>query len=148
MIVLAKLLHLAAAILWLGGMAFMLLALRPAAAATLPAPQRLALMTHAMRRFFVVVWLCIVVLLATGLTLLAATGMKEAPPGWHAMFGIGLLMLALFAYLYFVPFRLLQRAVAAKDWPEGGMQVKQIASLVTANFVLGWLAVAAVRLLF
>ena len=148
MFVLAKLLHLAAAILWLGGMGFMLLALRPAAAASLAPPQRLALMAAAMRRFFVVVWLCIVVLLATGLSLLTLVGMKQAPVGWHAMFGIGLLMFALFAHLYFGPFRRLRRAVAAQDWPAGGAQVKQIASLASANFALGWLAIAAVRLLF
>lgn len=147
MLMLAKLLHLAAAILWLGGMGFMLLAMRPAAMATLPPPQRLPLLAAAMQRFFVVVWLCIATLLASGLYLLGAMGMKQAPPGWHAMFGIGLLMCALFAFLYFAPYRRLQRAVAASDWPAGGAQVRQIAPIVIANFALGWLAIGALRLL-
>jgi uncharacterized membrane protein len=145
MLVLTKLLHLAAAILWLGGMGFVLLVLRSAASATLAPPQRLPLMAAAMRRFFVLVWVCIVVLLTTGIAMLAAAGPRAAPPGWHAMFGIGLVMFALFAYLYFGPFRRLRRAVAAQDWPAGGAQLRQIASLVVANFVLGWLAIAALR---
>jgi uncharacterized membrane protein len=145
MLVLTKLLHLAAAILWLGGMGFVLLVLRSAASATLAPPQRLPLMAAAMRRFFILVWVCIVVLLTTGIAMLAATGLRGAPPGWHAMFGIGLVMFALFAYLYFAPFRRLRHAVAAQDWPAGGAQLRQIASLVVANFVLGWLAIVALR---
>lgn len=147
MLALVKLLHLAAAILWLGGMGFMLLALRPAATATLAPPQRLPLMAAAMRRFFVVVWLCIATLLASGLYMLDAAGMKQAPPGWHAMLGIGLLMCALFAYLYFAPYRRLQRAMAESNWPAGGAQVSQIAPIVMANFALGWMAIGALRLL-
>ncbi len=146
MLDLAKLIHLAAAILWLGGMGFVLVALRPAATATLAPPQRLPLMAATMRRFFAMVWLCIAALLASGLTLLAAGGLQQVPPGWHAMAGIGLVMFGLFAHLYFVPFRRLRRAVAAHDWPAGGAQVKQIAWLVIANFVLGWLAIASLRL--
>ena len=145
MLELTKLLHLAAAILWLGGMGFVLLALRPAATATLAPPQRLPLMAAVMRRFFVVVWICIFVLLITGVAMLAITGLRGAAPGWRAMFGIGLVMFAVFAYLSFVPFRRLRRAVAAQDWPTGGAQIRQIASLVVLNFVLGWLAIFALR---
>jgi uncharacterized membrane protein len=147
MLALTKFLHLAAAVLWLGGMGFVLLVLRSAAAATLAPPQRLPLMVAAMQRFFVIVWICIVVLLATGVAMLAKAGVWAAPPGWHAMFGIGLVMFALFAILYFVPFRRLQRAVGAQDWPAGGAQIRLIASLVVVNFVLGWLAIVALRAL-
>jgi uncharacterized membrane protein len=145
MLVLTKLLHLAAAILWLGGMGFMLFALRPAATAALAPPQRLPLMAAAMRRFFVMVSICIFVLLTTGLAMLATVGLRDASSGWRAMLGIGLVMFVLFAYLYFVPFLRLQRAVAAQDWPTGGAQIRQIAILVVANFVLGWLAIVALR---
>jgi uncharacterized membrane protein len=143
--VLTKLLHLAAAILWLGGMGFVLLALRHAATATLAPPQRLPLLAAAMQRFFVVVWVCVVVLLATGLAMFAPIGLRGAPPGWHAMLGIGIVMCSLFAFLYGVPFRRLRRAVATQDWPAGGAQIKRIAALVVANFVLGWLAIVALR---
>ena len=141
---LMKFLHLAAAILWLGGIAFMLFSLRPAAAAVLAPPQRLPLIAQVLRRFFAGVWLAVAVLLVTGLVMLLDVGMKNAPAGWHAMLGIGLLMFALFGHLYFGPFRRLKLAVGASDWPEGGRRVGQIATLALVNLVLGILAIAAV----
>jgi len=141
---LMKFLHLAAAIAWLGGISFMLFALRAAAAEQLAPPQRLPLIAQVLRRFFVLVWMSIAVLLLTGLAMLLAVGMKNAPTGWHLMFGLGLLMFALFGHLYFGPFRRLKQAVAAADWPEGGRRVGQIATLAMANLALGALAIAAV----
>lgn len=141
---LMKFLHIAAAIAWLGGVVFMLFALRPAVAEQLAPPQRLPLIAKVMQRFFVLVWATIGVLLVTGLAMLLAEGMKTAPLGWHLMFGIGLLMFALFGHLYFGPFRRLKLAVSASDWPEGGRRVGQIATLAMVNLVLGALAIAAV----
>ena len=141
---LMKFLHIAAAIAWLGGVVFMLFALRPAVAEQLAPPQRLPLIAKVMQRFFTLVWVTIGVLLVTGLAMLLAVGMKIAPLGWHLMFGIGLLMFALFGHLYFGPFRRLKLAVSASDWPEGGRRVGQIATLAMVNLVLGALAIAAV----
>lgn len=140
---LMKFLHLAAAIVWLGGIAFMLFALRPAAA-QLPPAQRLPLIAQVLQRFFALVWLSIGLLLLTGLAMLLAAGMKNTPLGWHLMLGIGALMFALFGHLYFGPYRRLKRAVAAADWPEGGQHVAQIATLAGLNLLLGSLAIAAV----
>ena len=141
---LMKFLHIAAAIVWLGGISFMLFALRPAAAAQLAPPLRLPLITLVLQKFFVLVWPAIALLLLTGLAMLLAVGMKNAPLGWHLMFGICLLMFALFGHLYFGPYRRLKLAVAATDWPEGGRRVGQIATLAMSNLVLGALAIAAV----
>ena len=135
---LLKLFHLAAAALWLGGMGFMLYALRPSALMLQP-PARLPLMVAVLSRFFVIVWSVIAILLLTGYGMLAATGMKGAPIGWHLMIGIGVVMFLIFGHLYFGPFRRLKIAVAAADWPEGGRRMGQIAKLVTLNFALaGW----------
>lgn len=142
-----KLLHVLAAIAWLGGVSFMLFALRPAAAELLAPPQRLALMAQTLKRFFSLVWLAILVLLLTGLAMLLGVGMKNAPAGWHAMLGIGLVMFALFGHLYFGPFRRLKQAVSAADWSEGGRRAGQIATLATVNLALGVLAIAAVLFL-
>ncbi len=139
-------LHLAAAIFWMGGMAFMVLALRPVLADLLQPPQRLPLMAAVLKRFFAVVMASIAVLLVTGMHLLFGTGISKPPPGWHAMAGLGLVMIAVFGHLYFSPYRKLQRAVAAADWPEGGRRAGQIALLVKINLGLGWLAIAAVVL--
>lgn len=141
---LMKFLHIAAAIVWLGGISFMLFALRPAATAQLAPPQRLPLIAGVLQNFFKLVWLSIALLLLTGLAMLMAVGMKNAPIGWHLMFGIGLVMFALFGHLFFGPFRRLKLAVAAADWPESGKRVGQIATLATANLLLGALAIAAV----
>lgn len=142
----AKFLHLAAAIIWLGGMAFMLLALRPSLPVLEPAP-RLALLAQVLRRFFALVWASIAVLLLSGAYMFAHAGAQAAPLGWHLMAGIGVLMMLIFGHIYFALYRPLQRGVAAADWPGAGRRAKLIAKLVLLNFVLGWLAIAAIALL-
>lgn len=139
-------LHLAAAIFWMGGMAFVVLALRPALHAQLQPPQRLPLMVQVLRRFFVVVIVSIVVLLATGGPLLMQVPGAQAPAGWHAMAGLGVLMVLVFGHIFFGPWRRMQHAVAAQEWPEGGKRAGQISLLVKVNLGLGWLAIAAVLL--
>ncbi len=144
---LLKLVHLAAAIFWIGGMAFIMLALRPPVHAQLEPGVRLPLMAAVLGRFFVVVWISIVALLATGMPMLTATGMKAAPVGVHLMLGAGLLMMAIFGHIYFVPFRRLKRAVAAAHWPEGARHIAQIVLLAKINLGLGWIAIGGVMLL-
>lgn len=141
---LMKFLHIAASIAWLGGVGFLLVALRPAAVALLALPQRLPLIARVLSRFFVLVWISIGVLLVSGLWMLLAVGMKNAPIGWHVMLGLGLLMFALFGHLYFGPFRRLKLAVAAANWPEGGKRAAQIATLAQINLVIGAVSIAAV----
>jgi len=139
-----KFVHLVAAIVWLGGMTFMLLALRPGLTRLLAPPQRLPLLAGTLQRFFVLVWAAIGLLLLSGGYMLANAGAQGAPVGWHVMSGIGVLMSLIFAHIYFALFRSLQRSVASADWPAGGRRAGQITKLVTVNFYLGWLAIAAV----
>lgn len=139
-------LHVAAAVVWLGGMAFMVLALRPVLAQQLAPPQRLPFLAAVLKRFFAVVAASIAVLLATGLPMLLETGMAKAPPGWHAMLGLGVAMMLVFGHIYVSPYRKLKLAVAAADWPEGGRHAARITTLVKINLGLGWLAIAAVLL--
>jgi uncharacterized membrane protein len=151
MITFIKLLHLAAAIVWLGGMTFMLFALRPALIAKLQGPARLELLALVLKSFFAIVLGAVAVLLLTGLHLYGAgakaVGMPSIPLGWHLMAGLGLTMILLFGHIYFAGFRGLSRAVAAADWPLAATKAGQIHTLVVVNFVLGWAAVIAVRLL-
>jgi uncharacterized membrane protein len=139
-------LHLAAAVFWMGGMAFMVLALRPAAHAQLEPPQRLPLMVQVLRRFFVVVIASIAVLVASGVPLLLQVPGAQAPRGWHVMAGLGLAMMLVFGHIFFAPWKRAQRAVAAQDWPEAGKRMNQIALLVKFNLGIGWIAIAAVLL--
>jgi uncharacterized membrane protein len=139
-------LHVAGAIFWMGGMAFTLLALRPALHAQLQPPLRLPLMVLVLRRFFLVVMVSIVLLLSTGFPLLMQIPGAMAPRGWHVMAGIGVLMMLIFGHIFFAPWHGMQRAVEAGDWPEGGRRMHQITLLVNINFALGWIAIAAVLL--
>jgi uncharacterized membrane protein len=144
MLLLSKFLHLAGAIIWLGGMVFMLVSLRPVAIAQMQPSARLTLLSSVMSRFFVLVWASVVVLLLTGLYMMMTTGMAAAPKGWHWMLGIGLLMFAIFGHLYYGPFKRLKRAVARADWARASVHMAKIHTLVVTNFCLGWAAVAAV----
>lgn len=139
-------LHIAGAVFWLGGMAFMVMALRPALHAQLQPPVRLPLVVQVLRRFFPVVIASIVLLLASGIPLLLQAQGGRAPAGWHAMAGLGIVMMLIFGHIYFSPWRRLQRAVQMQDWPEGGKRMNQITLLVKVNLGLGWLAIAAVLL--
>lgn len=125
-------------------MALLLLALRPVVIAHMAPPERLALMSAVLSRFFVMVWISIALILASGFWMLSVADMKLAPKGWHAMSGLGVLMCLIFAHIWFAPFRRLKAAVLAADWPVAGKALGQIHPLVVANFVLGWLAVLAV----
>lgn len=139
-----KFLHLAGAIVWLGGMAFVILALRPVAITRLAPPERLQLMRAVLSRFFTMVWLSVGLLLASGVWMLMASDMAQAPAGWHAMSGLGMLMCLIFAHIWWGPYRRLQAAVAAANWPAGGQALGHIHPWVLTNFALGWLAILAV----
>lgn len=136
-------LHLAAAIFWMGGMAFMVLALRPALGPLEP-PVRLAVVHGALARFFVVVAVSIVVLLLSGMSLYMAQ--PAAPRGWQAMVVLGLAMVLVFGHIWFSPWKRFKAAMAAQDYPEAGKRAGQITLLAKVNLGLGWLAIAAVKL--
>ena len=147
-----KLLHLVAAIVWMGGMTFMLVALRPAALEVLEPQVRARLMGAVWRRFFNAVLVAIAVLLLTG-GHMYASAFKAAqassaglPMGWSLMMAIGIVMVLLFGHIYFAGFGKFKRALAAQQWPVAAKAAAQINRLVIVNFVLGWLAIAAVRL--
>ena len=143
---LALLLHLSAAIIWLGGMVFAHFCLRPSVAMLEP-PQRLSLMSATLTRFFAIVIPAIVVLLATGGYLYTRREGLAAPIGVHLMVGIGVAMILIFGHLFFGPFRRMKVAVAASEWPVAAAQLGKVRVLVLTNMILGFLAVIAVRLL-
>jgi uncharacterized membrane protein len=139
-------LHLAGAIFWMGGMAFVVLALRPALHVHWTPPQRLPLMVQVLRRFFMVVAVSVVLLLVTGVLLILQVPGGQVPRGWHVMAALGVVMALVFGHIVFAPWKKLQRAVDAQDWPEAGKRMNQIATLVKLNLGLGWVAIAAVLL--
>jgi uncharacterized membrane protein len=139
----ALIVHIFAAVVWVGGMFFAHQALRPAVAVLDP-EVRLTLWTRVFERFFAWVFAAIVLLLASGYGLVFAVfgGFPKLPLYVNAMQGIGIIMMLLFLHLYFAPWRRLRSAVARQDWPEGGRQLGQIRRIVTINLVLGLIVVA------
>lgn len=132
-------LHLLAAAFWVGGMATMHFAVRPAAVALLTAPpQRLTLLAGVLQRFFFGVLLSIGVLLGSGLALIMLGGGFGAQrPGVHAMFALGLVMMAVFGHIRWALFPRLARAVAKADWPAAGAAMNGIRQRVAINLGLG-----------
>ena len=131
-------LHLLAAALWVGGMATMHFAVRPAAVATLPPPLRLPFMATALGRFFAWVSASIAVLLLSGLAMIGiAGGFGTVHWSVHAMFAVGLLMMAIFGHIRFGPLRRLQRAVADEAWPDAAAPLNRIRQGVALNLLLG-----------
>jgi uncharacterized membrane protein len=151
----AKLIHLVAGIVWMGGMTFMLLALRPATLALMEPQPRARLMGEVWRRFFTVVLVAIAALFFSGSHLYTAAfkasklagGVGSVPLGWNLMLVLGIAMMLIFGHIYFAGFRKFKRAVKAAEWPLAAKAAGQIHTLMLANFVLGWLAIAAVRLI-
>ena len=150
----AKILHLIAGIVWMGGMTFMLFALRPAVIIAMEAQPRAILMGQVWKRFYAMVLASIVVLFATGTHLYTATfratrlatGDGGVPLGWNIMLVLGLVMMLIFGHIYFAGFKKYKRAVAAGDWPLAAKAASLIHTMTLINFSLGWLAIVAVRL--
>lgn len=141
---LAIALHVLAAVIWVGGMFYAYMAMRPAVAQVVHASQRGALWADTLARFFRWVWVAIVVLLVTGYWMTFSYFGGMAGAGWHihAMQGIGLLMMLLFLHVYFAPYRRLKQAVQKGDQEEGQRRVGQIRLLVGINLILGLVVVA------
>nr|WP_201346117.1 CopD family protein [Thiohalobacter sp. COW1] len=139
-------LHLLAAVVWIGGMFFAWMALRPVAASLLEPPLRLPLWSQTFAKFFPWVWLAVILLPVTGYWMLFDVfgGMGRAGMHIHLMQGIGWLMILLFMHVFFAPYKRLRRAVAAGDWPAGGQQLAIIRKLIGINLTLGLVLVVIV----
>ena len=132
------LIHLLAAAVWIGGMATMLFAVRPALPLVEAPPQRVAFMAAAFTRLFALVAIAIVLLFASGLGLVAGAG-GWAAAHWsvHAMATLALVMAGVFVVIRYGPFAALRRAVAAAQWPAGAACLGRIRVLVAVNLALG-----------
>lgn len=138
--------HVAGVVVWVGGMFFAWMCLRPVAAAQLEPPSRLSLWVAVFRRFFPWVWVAVGAILSSGLHTLFAVGMANAPVHWHAMLTIGLVMSGIFVFVVHVPYRALCLAVAEKNWPQGGAALGRIRKLIGINLSLGLLTIAVATL--
>jgi len=133
----ARWIHLLGVVVWIGGMFFAHMALRPAVLA-LPPPQRLPLLAATLTRFFGWVAVAIVGILVSGGALIVMLGgMRGVGVAVHAMTGLGVLMILIYGHIVAGPFRRLRAAVAAAQWDRAGAAMAQVRRWVGVNLVLG-----------
>ena len=137
-------LHLIAAVIWVGGMFFAHQMLRPIAANLLEPPLRQPLWIGVFERFFFWVWLAILLIPATGYWMLFVPlgGFANAGLYVHVMHSLGLLMISIYLYVFFGPYRKLRQAVVEQAWPVGKAQLDRIRNLIGINMTLGLLTIA------
>ncbi len=131
--------HLIAAVVWVGGMFFAYMCLRPAAAKLLEAPQRLKLWRRVLTSFFFWVWLCVIALPATGYWMIFVHYGGMARVSWHVhiMQVIGVIMILIFLHVFFAPYLKLLKAVKQENYSLAGEQLAKIRKFVGINLLLG-----------
>ena len=135
--------HVLSAVVWVGGMFFAWVCLRPVAAVQLEPALRLPLWISVLGRFFAWVWIAVVLLPASGAWLIGRVfgGMASAPLYVHLMIAVGTVMILIFLHVFWAPYRALRSAVAEGDLLEGGRRLGQIRRLIGINLILGILVV-------
>jgi len=131
-------LHVVAAVVWVGGMFFAYVVLRPSSTALEP-PQRLALWAGVFKRFFPWVWMAIVVLLLSGYWLIFNwyKGFGNSPGFVHLMHILGWVMTLLFVYMYYKVYPTFKNAVKIENWPDAGAAMARIRHIILVNLLLG-----------
>jgi len=135
--------HVLAAVVWTGGMFFAYVVLRPTLGEREP-PERLQVWSGVFRRFFPWVWLSVLVLLVSGYWLVFGVfgGFAQAPMQVHLMQVLGLLMMALFVYLYYVPYSEFKQAIDQQKWPVAAAVMNRMRQVILLNLVLALVVVA------
>ncbi len=140
MMTIAITLHLLGTVVWVGGMFFAHMALRPVANSLLEPGQRLPLLHGVLSRFFLWVWVAIASLLGSGYWIFISVLHGKAPLYIHLMQGIGLVMVGIFSFIYFGPFRRMGAALRAGELAPAGKQMAVIRRLIGTNLILGLIA--------
>lgn len=142
-----KFIHVLSVVIWIGGMFFAYMVLRPTAVEVLQAPERLKLWNGVFRRFFNWVWSAIGALLLTGLYMIYLYGgLPHVPHYIHAMLALGLVMVGVYVYVFFQCYVPLSLHVAKERWKEAGDILGRIRQLVGFNLALGATTIAVIML--
>jgi len=133
--------HVTSAVIWVGGMFFAYVVLRPSLGVLESPSHRLKLWTQVFSRFFVWVWAAIAALSVSGYYLIFAVYGELANVGVHIhlMYSIAMVMFVLFFALFFGPYRRFAEAAGADDWPTAGEVLPAVRRIVLINLVLGLL---------
>ena len=141
-------LHLLGVVVWVGGMFFAYMALRPAAAMVLDGASRLKLWNSTFKHFFPWVWSSIALIFSSGYFILFSLigGFAKAAVYIHAMHGLAIIMLLIFMHVFFAPYNKLKKAVAHEDWDVGAKALAQIRLLILINLCIGILIIITATL--
>ena len=131
--------HLLAAVVWVGGMFFAYMILRPVAGRLLETPIRLTLWSNVFARFFPWVWAASALLPLTGYLMIFQTwgGFGNVGIDLHLMHIIGWIMIVIFLFVFFVPFQQMTHAIEEKTFELAGKQLNRIRTLIGINLILG-----------
>ncbi len=131
--------HFLSAVIWVGGMFYTVVVLRPALN-VLDATPRLQLHMLTLKKFFFVVWHAMPLALLTGWAMVFSAwgGFASLPVSIHVMQGLATLMALIFIYTFFGPWQRLRRAI--RPGPE---LIARIRLMVTINLALGAGAIIA-----
>ena len=127
--------HVLCAVIWVGGMFFAYIVLRPSLSVLEPI-QRIALHTQVFRRFFLVVWHAMPLILLSGFAVLFGLygGPAAAPWNVASMMLLGLIMSAVFLLIVFGPYARFRRTT---DRATAAACIDRIRKLIGVNLVLG-----------
>jgi uncharacterized membrane protein len=140
-----KLLHLLSIVVWVGGMFFAYVVLRPSAAEVLQPPERLRLWDKVFSGFFNWVWAAIFLVLVSGLYMIYLLGgFAHVPMYINLMLLMGTAMMLIFVYVFFKCYVPFNQLVKAQDWPKAGAMLATIRKLVAVNTTIGLLTIAVV----
>lgn len=138
-----KLIHLLAIVVWVGGMFFAYVVLRPSAAEVLQPPERLRLWDKVFSRFFNWVWLGIFLVLVSGFYMIYLFGGFASLPLYiNLMLLLGLVMTLIYVYVFFKCYVQFNRQVSKQEWPAAGATLGTIRKLVGLNLSIGMVTIA------
>jgi len=128
---LLKAVHVLCAVVWVGGMFFAYVVLRPSLSVLEPA-QRMALHGQVFRRFFLIIWHAMPLIVLSGLIMIFGMlgGMAGLHWNVHVMLLLGLVMAAIFLAIFFGPYR------TFRDAPRPD-SLDAIRKLIGINLLLG-----------
>jgi uncharacterized membrane protein len=126
-----KALHVLSAVAWVGGMLFAYVVLRPSLSVLEP-PQSIALHSQVFRRFFLIVWHAMPLIVLTGFIMIFAVfgGMAAVAGPVHVMMLLGLVMSAIFLAIFFGPYRTFRTS-------PGPAPLDAIRKLIGINLLIG-----------
>jgi uncharacterized membrane protein len=136
--------HLLAMAAWVGGMAYTLLVLRPSLAVLDPSARR-ALHGATGKKFFLIVWHAMPLMLLTGWAMIFGVygGFAALPVTVNVMNLLGLVMAVVFLALFFGPWKTFRKAVGAEAAIAATAKMRR---LIGVNLVLGVVTVVVASL--